>query len=251
MNESKWSAVKFIAAPLALGLAYLWGAVYYDTRMSEWGFRSHTFKLSVYETYVQTVIAAMSVVGRPAAYFNAVPTWSIVTVVLITLALGGGIGWLVHSHKSRVVSRQRRRAARSPRAASWRSVVTGALSAFAAVAAIPYAIAAVGLLLVIGVAPPLFAARGDALRDWNNRTFELWNQATWTTDTGDRRRGYVHSCSERECALLDIEGRAYLLPIERVGDRSGGKRSPAAPLAPIGDGSPQADQSAAREGPAA
>lgn len=221
VTDSKMKTALVIGGPVLLAVGYLWGVVYHDVRMGVWGFRSYAISLSPQDVYIQAFLAAMSVLHRPVEWLNALPLWLSLVVLFVTVAVGCLIGWL--SMSPRLLRWRDRWRARIPTQLPerWQRTLMGGAQALGTVLFWPVVLLMTSVLAAFAIAPPYFAARADASRDWDDRAFEKWDQATWITSEGEKRIGYVHSCSDAECALLDSEGDPYTVARDQVGDRRG------------------------------
>lgn len=218
-REARLKYLVALAGPLLLAAGYLWGVIYHSVRVQQWGFHSYAPALSTPDVYVQAFWALSSVFKRWTAWLAEMPWANIVVMVMMVLVAGLGLAWWKHS----------RTAARTPavtmdanqRAAdAWSWPWLGLSYGVRVLAFMPMSFLVLSMLSIVALSPPYFAAEADAKRAWVDLSFTEWDQATWTTDTGEKRSGYVHSCSIEECALLDAEGFAYVVPRDRVGART-------------------------------
>lgn len=225
MNENKQAvALKVrlawsVAAPVLLVMAYLWGVVYTDTRLIEWGFRSYDQQLSPPELYIKAFWAGIGMVTYPLDWINSLSFATVMTTLASLFAVGVAGGLLTSS--SRWKAWRQRKSAPAPLPERWRHVMGSGIGTVVAVAVWPVVLIMLSVVMFFALGPPFLVAKADAAREWENKEYEAWNRATWTTDAGDKRRVYVHSCVDGTCAILDEAGDAYVVARERVGDMQG------------------------------
>lgn len=222
MKKLAWA----IAGSVLLLMAYLWGDAYGDLRIDGWGWGSYDPKPDPPDVYVQAFHAGFGFIRLPMDWFNTVPFWTALAVLLGVFLVGAGLGWLSLSRG--LLAWRKRILAKLPltMSARWHRAMTWGVSALGAVLFWPAVLTLLVAVLFLAIAPPYLAAKADAARAWKEEHYKKWDQATWTTDSGEKRQVWVHSCNEGFCAILDENRDPFTVSEERVGDRKGRSRMP-------------------------
>jgi hypothetical protein len=229
-DKSKTAAPRYqvhwgIVGSIVLAVGYLWGVVFSETRMQGWGFRSYPVSYAPQEVYMQAFQAVISAIRLPMDWLNATPFWMALGVLLGAIVIGGLFGLLSLSARLQA-GRSWLRAKLPNLNARGRRVAEGSLAGLGMLMFWPFVLFALMVVIIFLIAPPYFAARAEAERGWKERAYEKWDRTTWTTSDGKTHEGFVHSCSDNECAILDASQHAVVVARERVGDRRGPNEPP-------------------------
>lgn len=220
-NASTFRLSLALMAPLLLAVGYLWGVIYRDTRVESWGFHSYAMSMSPQEVYIQAFNAGESVLRWPREWVDATPRWIIYFVltpgVLVIALLGSTrFGDAIVRWRDRWRERPRRVISeRARRAAQWGFHALGVILFW------PILLYGSGAVMVFLIAPPLYAAKADAARGWEMADYKKWDTAVWTTSDGEKREGFVYGCNDVDCAILQGDGQAYVVPRGQVSERKG------------------------------
>lgn len=209
METSQIARNALVAALVTIvlyGVAFTWGAIYYQTRLEMWGLPASLFPLSPQHTYLQAIMPASTAATAPITWMdNTLGYWfpvcflaviGLTAVAARVYSWSGLEAWLA----TRAQPRPRELSDVDKRMVRWSSwplmTVVGWLAGSMAVAAVT----------VVLVAPPYLAARHDGERAWARKDYLTWPEVTWTDQNGQVRQGFLHGCAGPWCGIVDPEG---------------------------------------------
>lgn len=208
--------------PLLLAVAFLWGRIYYETRMSDWGFQSDELPISASQTYIEAFSAVITLLVHPIDGLNNASRLALVFLIGVAalVALLDGVQrqfklisrlrvWLKTIIRHRAT---RTKLPRFPRIARFFSVFFNLM--FVA-AVFPFSLFAVAIIILVLIGPPLVSAHMSVARARHDRTYEAWPSATYTDRHGQERMGFLNGCSDHWCAILQ-DGVATMVRLEQV-----------------------------------
>jgi hypothetical protein len=206
--------------PALLAAAYVWGTVYYQTLLAEWGLNADDFPLSPPQIYLRAFWVAVDVVTAPFSWLEqSFPGWARwATLCLAPLAFG--LAWLsTRSWARRAYAWLTDRDAAKRRAAGIPEVVRRGIALFvafvgglAAPLLLSLCLSVIGILLI---GPPLWAAKDHANKVWQNKEYRQWREVSWKDDAGATQTGFEIRCSERLCGVLQNE-KTLIVPAGQI-----------------------------------
>jgi len=211
----------WLSIPSALlAFAYLAGRVFYDSKMSMWGFEPSQFPISIPDVYIQAFMAFVALTGRLMKWTNdTFPVWAVwisplvIVMVAIAIAKISTFKRVKRWQQSWALSR-----AQPDDPPQGRKVVRRAATVFQwlflTVYSVPLCLGfAITIILTIMV--PMALAKAEVRDAWNRKAMKEWPVVSWTGTAGQIQSGSLNVCSDHWCAIL-VGGEAVVVQANQI-----------------------------------
>ncbi len=188
------------------GVAFTWGAIYYQTRLEMWGLPSSLFPLSPQHTYLQAIMPATTLATAPTIWADSTLGYWFFAVLLAILGIPalaarfytwcGLEAWLA----ARKPPQPRELSDVDKRMIRWSSWPLMTFVGWLAASVM------IGILILVLVGPPCFAALHDGKRAWERKDYLTWPEVTWIDENGQARQGFLCSCAGSWCGIVNTDG---------------------------------------------
>lgn len=209
--------------PIFLAVSYLWGYIYYETRLNEWGFNPEQFPITIQRTYVEAFAGSYVLLTRGLTLFIEAISPHIIAVifgVLIIAASCLALSWIASNKfvQRRIIQLRAHNALRMGHSRPPTFVQRG-INGFLLVIATLFAVLLVHILavslMIILVTPPLTLAKANARDAAMHKDYEGWPVVTWVSETGQLATGFLMTCSDHWCGIVQ-DKQSVVVPANQV-----------------------------------